>query len=82
MVAIVAGTTGQAVTIPLVVGRVATNFHPTVAIGASSSLPRLGYTAAYAKQALRDRLIEHKTYIREHGEDMPEVMEWRWSPPE
>ena len=45
-------------------------------------LPQLGYTAAYAKQAMRDKLIEHKAYIRKHGEDMPEVREWRWSPPE
>jgi xylulose-5-phosphate/fructose-6-phosphate phosphoketolase len=45
-------------------------------------LPQLGYVAAYAKQALRDKLIEHKAYIRKHGEDMPEVMEWRWSPAE
>jgi xylulose-5-phosphate/fructose-6-phosphate phosphoketolase len=34
--------------------------------------------AAYAKQALRDKLIEHKAYIRRHGEDMPEVKDWRW----
>jgi xylulose-5-phosphate/fructose-6-phosphate phosphoketolase len=45
-------------------------------------LPQLGYLAAYAKQALRDKLIEHKAYIRQHGEDMPEVREWRWSPAE
>jgi xylulose-5-phosphate/fructose-6-phosphate phosphoketolase len=45
-------------------------------------LPQLGYTAAYAKQTLRDKLIEHKAYIRQHGEDMPEVREWRWSPVE
>jgi xylulose-5-phosphate/fructose-6-phosphate phosphoketolase len=43
-------------------------------------LPQLGQTAAYAKQAMRDKLIEHNAYIREHGEDMPEVREWRWSP--
>jgi xylulose-5-phosphate/fructose-6-phosphate phosphoketolase len=45
-------------------------------------LPQLGYLAAYAKQALRDKLIEHKGYIRQHGEDMPEVREWRWLPAE
>src|SRR5947207_691254 len=45
-------------------------------------LPQLGYTAAYAKQAMRDKLIEHKAYIRQRGEDMPEVREWRWSPAE
>jgi xylulose-5-phosphate/fructose-6-phosphate phosphoketolase len=43
-------------------------------------LPQLGYLAAYAKQALRDKLIEHKQYICQRGEDMPEVREWRWSP--
>ncbi len=43
-------------------------------------LPRLGYTAAYAKQAIRDKLIDHAAYIREHGEDMPEIRNWRWSP--
>jgi len=42
-------------------------------------VPQLGYTAAYAKQAMRDKLIEHKAYIRQHGEDMPEVSGWRWS---
>jgi xylulose-5-phosphate/fructose-6-phosphate phosphoketolase len=42
-------------------------------------LPKLGYIAAYAKQALRDKLIEHKAYIRRRGEDMPEIRNWRWS---
>jgi xylulose-5-phosphate/fructose-6-phosphate phosphoketolase len=42
-------------------------------------LPKLGYLAAYAKQAMRDKLIDHKAYIREHGEDMPEIRDWRWS---
>ena len=41
-------------------------------------LPQLGARAAYAKQTMRDKLIEHKAYIREHGEDMPEVKGWRW----
>jgi xylulose-5-phosphate/fructose-6-phosphate phosphoketolase len=39
---------------------------------------KLGYMAAYAKQAMRDKLIEHKTYIRRYGEDMPEIRDWRW----
>lgn len=41
-------------------------------------VPKLGAAAAYAKQAMRDRLIEHYHYIREHGADMPMVAEWRW----
>jgi xylulose-5-phosphate/fructose-6-phosphate phosphoketolase len=43
-------------------------------------LPQLGSHAAYAKQAMRDKLIEHAAYIRIHGEDMPEVKDWRWTP--
>jgi xylulose-5-phosphate/fructose-6-phosphate phosphoketolase len=44
-------------------------------------LPSLGSIAAYAKQAMRDKLIEHKAYICRHGDDMPEVKEWRWPAP-
>jgi xylulose-5-phosphate/fructose-6-phosphate phosphoketolase len=41
-------------------------------------LPRLGSKGAYLKQAMRDKLIEHKHYIDEHGEDLPEIRNWRW----
>ena len=41
-------------------------------------LPRLGSKGAYLKQAMRDKLIEHKHYIDEHGEDLPEVRNWSW----
>jgi xylulose-5-phosphate/fructose-6-phosphate phosphoketolase len=41
-------------------------------------LPQLGARAAYAKQALRDALIDHKEYIYEHGEDAPEISGWSW----
>jgi xylulose-5-phosphate/fructose-6-phosphate phosphoketolase len=41
-------------------------------------VPQLGARAAYAKQAIRDRLLDHKHYIQEHGDDMPEVAGWRW----
>jgi len=43
-------------------------------------LPQLGPRAAYVKQALGDLLNEHSRYIREHGEDMPIVRDWRWAP--
>ena len=41
-------------------------------------VPKLGYLAAYAKQAMRDKLIEHKEYITTYGDDMPEVRDWKW----
>jgi xylulose-5-phosphate/fructose-6-phosphate phosphoketolase len=41
-------------------------------------VPKLGYLAAYAKQAIRDKLIEHQQYIVERGDDMPEVRDWKW----
>ena len=41
-------------------------------------VPGLAVRAAYAKQAIRDKLIEHREYICRHGEDMPEVVAWTW----
>jgi xylulose-5-phosphate/fructose-6-phosphate phosphoketolase len=41
-------------------------------------VPQLGASAAYAKQAIRDKLIEHKQYTRKYGEDLPEIREWKW----
>ena len=51
-------------------------FH--LAIEAIERVPGLDVTGAEAKQALRHRLIEHKAYVREHGEDMPEIRDWTW----
>jgi xylulose-5-phosphate/fructose-6-phosphate phosphoketolase len=44
-------------------------------------IPGLGAKAAYVKQFIRDRLIDHKNYIRIHGDDMPEIKNWKWSLP-
>ncbi len=42
-------------------------------------VPALRARAAYAKQAIRDKLIDHARYIREFGQDLPEIREWAWS---
>ena len=39
----------------------------------------LGSRAVYAKQVIRDKLIEHKQYIAKHGQDLPEIRNWKWS---
>jgi xylulose-5-phosphate/fructose-6-phosphate phosphoketolase len=51
-------------------------FH--LALDVIDRLPQLGSRAAYFRQAIRDRLIDHKQYIEQHGEDMPELTGWRW----
>jgi len=40
-------------------------------------LPQLGGNAAHVKQAIRDKLIEHRLYINKHGQDMPEILDWK-----
>jgi xylulose-5-phosphate/fructose-6-phosphate phosphoketolase len=51
-------------------------FH--LAADAVDRLPQLGGQAAYVKQMLAGRLTEHRMYIREHGQDMPSIRDWRW----
>jgi xylulose-5-phosphate/fructose-6-phosphate phosphoketolase len=41
-------------------------------------VPRLQRIGAHFKQFLRDKLVEHKQYIHEHGDDLPEVKNWSW----
>jgi xylulose-5-phosphate/fructose-6-phosphate phosphoketolase len=41
-------------------------------------LPQCGERGADLKQRLADKLIEHRHYICEHGEDLPEIRNWRW----
>ena len=41
-------------------------------------LPQLGNRGTFLIQLMRDKLVEHRQYITAHGEDMPEIREWRW----
>jgi xylulose-5-phosphate/fructose-6-phosphate phosphoketolase len=41
-------------------------------------LPQLGSRGVYLKQLTRDKLILHKEYIDMHGEDLPEIRNWKW----
>ncbi|RRO14961.1 phosphoketolase family protein [Saccharopolyspora rhizosphaerae] len=49
-----------------------------LAIDVIDRVPRLGPRAAYAREALKTKLIEHRHYVSTHGEDMPEIREWVW----
>lgn len=41
-------------------------------------VPKLGYLAAYTKQDMHNKLIEHEEYITKYGDDMPIVKNWKW----
>jgi xylulose-5-phosphate/fructose-6-phosphate phosphoketolase len=41
-------------------------------------LPHLGSKGAYLKQMVKNKLVEHKIYIDQHGEDLPEIRNWKW----
>jgi xylulose-5-phosphate/fructose-6-phosphate phosphoketolase len=41
-------------------------------------VPALQRAGGHFKQFLRNKLVEHKQYVREHGDDLPEVKNWSW----
>jgi xylulose-5-phosphate/fructose-6-phosphate phosphoketolase len=41
-------------------------------------VPKLSYKAGHLKQLMHDKLVEHKQYIVQYGQDMPEIREWKW----
>lgn len=52
-------------------------FHLAAAV--IERVPSLGPRAAEVQQVIQSKLIEHKAYIQEHGEDLPEIRHWRWT---
>ena len=45
---------------------------------ALQNLPQLGNKGAYLYQKMSNKLVEHKQYIHEYGQDLPEVADWKW----
>jgi xylulose-5-phosphate/fructose-6-phosphate phosphoketolase len=54
-------------------------FH--LAMDAIDRMPELGDEVAHYRQQLQDQLVRHKIYVRENGEDLPEVRNWKWDRP-
>jgi len=51
-------------------------FHLVMDVG--DRLPHLGSKGADLKQMMQDKLIQHKQYIDQHGQDLPEIRNWQW----
>jgi xylulose-5-phosphate/fructose-6-phosphate phosphoketolase len=45
---------------------------------AVARVPRMRNVGGHLEQLLRDKLLEHRDYICKHGEDMPEIANWKW----
>ena len=54
-------------------------FH--LAMDVIDRVPATGTPGLYLKEKLQNKLIEHRRYIDEHGQDLPEVRDWRWQLP-
>ena len=52
-------------------------FH--LVINVIERVEQLRNTGAHVQQKMRDKLIEHKAYINEYGDDMPEIRDWKWT---
>jgi xylulose-5-phosphate/fructose-6-phosphate phosphoketolase len=50
-----------------------------LAIDVIDRVPRLNNVSAHVREELKNKLIEHRQYIRTHGEDMPEIRNWEWT---
>jgi xylulose-5-phosphate/fructose-6-phosphate phosphoketolase len=43
-----------------------------------SHLPKLGSKGIYLIEKMKNKIIEHNDYIRDNGEDLPEIRNWKW----
>jgi xylulose-5-phosphate/fructose-6-phosphate phosphoketolase len=50
-----------------------------LAIDVIDRVPRLRTIGAHTRDRMRDQLIEHRRYVHVHGQDLPEIRDWRWS---
>ena len=49
-----------------------------LAIDVIDRVPRLQAVSGHAREHLKNKLIEHRMYVRSHGEDMPAIQHWEW----
>ncbi len=42
-------------------------------------VPKLQKIGTSVKQQMLDKLVEHKKYINENGDDLPEIRDWKWT---
>jgi xylulose-5-phosphate/fructose-6-phosphate phosphoketolase len=50
-----------------------------LAIDVIDRVSALKDVSAHVREELKNKLIEHRQYIRAHGEDMPEIKNWQWT---
>jgi xylulose-5-phosphate/fructose-6-phosphate phosphoketolase len=50
-----------------------------LAIDVIDRVSRLQGSSGSARETLKNKLVEHRIYVRSHGEDMPEIRDWQWS---
>ena len=50
-----------------------------LALDAIRRIPRLQHLVVEATARYEATIARHKAYVSEHGEDMPEVRDWRWT---
>ena len=49
-----------------------------LAIDVIDRVPRLQKTSAHFREELKNKLIEHRQYVRTNGQDLPEIRNWQW----